>query len=126
MLKNYLIILIFLLVACHSEQSKNSKMIVGKWKTIKTKMDKTDISKRSDPTNENGLEFRADGSFVSFGNPMNQDKGTYSFSEGGKNLEMKGENGVGTASIDWRGDTLLLAFPYNKVQTINMTLCRME
>ena len=67
MMNNFiLVVLAFVLTACNQQQVKESDAIVGRWKIYKTNIGGKDISKSSDPTFENGIEFKKDGTFYRF------------------------------------------------------------
>ncbi len=128
MQNNYLFLfLCFIFFACDTQLSKQSGAIVGKWKIYKTKAGLRDISKSADPTNENGLEFREDGTFLSFGNPGHRDEGVYSLLEGGILIleSSKNKHAVSKATVEIRGDSLDLSFQLNEDQPLNISLYKM-
>ena len=128
MQRNYLfLVLCFIFFACDSQQRKELDTIIGKWKIYKTKVGARDISKSADPTNENGLEFRENGTFHSFGNPGHLDEGVYSLQEGGILIleSSKNKHAVSKARVEIRGDSLDLSFQVNENQALNISLYKM-
>lgn len=122
--------LLFLIVslgclACNNKQEV-PEALIGRWKTYDTKLNARDISKRSDPTNENGLEFQANGNYISFGNPKHQDEGTYEVKKDNLLFKSKNSSGATTAKMNLMQDTLHLKIAVDTTSTLFMKLYRMQ
>ena len=120
--------LCFVLSACNIQQVKEPDSITGKWKIYKTNIGGRDISKSSDPTNENGIEFRADGTFYSFGNPGHRDEGVYYMEEEGVLTfeSIKKKNVISKALVEINEDSLQLSFQLNQGKLLNISLYKMS
>lgn len=112
-------------IACNNNGTVTHK-IVGKWKIYQTKIDQRDISKSSDPTYENGLEFKENGVYISFGNPGHHDQGTYKIDD--KKLVLKSEQGQNStnATINLTNDSLQLDIALDSLRTLYMGLYRIK
>lgn len=130
MYKNYLLLAFILVVtACNSDVSNTNQLIIGKWKIYKIRMAGKDITKSSDPKNENGFEFKNTTTYQSFGNKGHQDGGAYNLSNRGKSLLLtsdKIENSSTAAAIELQGDTLNLEFHLEGNKKLEMALYRMK
>lgn len=121
------ILSLVLLFSCNNSAEKKNP-IKGKWKVYQTRLNGRDISKSSDPKNENGIAFGEQNAYESFGNLGHQDKGVYSISNNGKTLTLssgKGNNST-TAKIDWQGDSLQLEFKLDNNGILEMGLYNLE
>jgi len=112
-------------LSCNNKQDVPTELI-GKWKTHHTRLNAKDISKSSDPTNENGLEFQSNGNYISFGNPRHQDQGVYEVD--GANLLFKSKKitGVTKAKMTLVKDTLELKMSMDSTTTLFMKLYKMK
>lgn len=121
--------ILYLLVLCCLSCNNNQDIpegLVGKWKMYYTKFNAKDISKSSDPTNENGLEFQANGDYISFGNPRHEDEGTYEVDQDNLLLKSKKTLGATKAKMLLTGDTLQLDMNIDTTSTLLMKLYRMK
>jgi hypothetical protein len=112
-------------LSCNNKQDIPQGLI-GKWKIFYTKMNGKDISKSADPTNENGLEFQADGNYISFGNPRHQDKGIYEVNKDNLLLKSKTNSGTTSTKMLLKQDTLQLEISVDSTSTLFMNLYRMD
>jgi len=112
-------------LSCNNKQEIPEDLI-GRWKTYDTKLNKKDISKSSDPTNENGLEFQPNGNYISFGNPRHQDEGVYEVNQDNLLFKSKKEPGATKAKMVLRQDTLQLKMSVDSTTTLSMKLYRMK
>ncbi|BDS14769.1 hypothetical protein [Aureispira anguillae] len=119
------LILFGLLIACKDNHHFNEKL-VGKWKIYKTRLNQRDISKSADPKHENGLEFKANGDYLSFGNARHQGKGTYELKGDRLLLRDAVENGTNSAMLKLQQDTLSLEFSFDSTQVLSLRLYRMK
>jgi len=130
MYKNCLLLVFSLIItACNLDVSNTNHLIIGKWKIYKTRMAGKDITKSSDPKNENGLDFKDAAFYESFGNEGHQDGGTYRLSNESKSLLLtsdKTANSSTTATVDLQGDTLKLEFELEGNKKLEMELYRMK
>lgn len=117
------IIVLWAGIACEGDQYINSDLL-GKWKVYKTRLNDKDISKRSDPTNENGFEFRADGTYETFGNLGHQDHGRYKIEEDRLTFISEEGKSRSTAQIDLKQDTLYLNFKMDDSKVLYISLAR--
>jgi hypothetical protein len=120
-----LFLIAFCCLSCNNKQDIPEGLI-GKWKTYHTKLNAKDISKRSDPTNENGLEFQPNGNYISFGNPRHQDEGVYEVNKEDLLFKSKNSTGATTAKMVLIQDTLQLQISMDTTNTLLMKLYRME
>ena len=111
-----------LLMTCGNDKNN----LKGNWKIYKVRYGDKDISKSSDPTQENGFWFDGENTYRRFGNKAHQDTGTYhqegrwlSFSSQQDSLEIR-------AILDAHQDTITLIFPMQEADTLKMSLYKME
>ncbi|CAA6830132.1 MAG: Unknown protein [uncultured Aureispira sp.] len=121
-------ILFLLVLCCLSCNNKPNipEALIGKWKIYDTKFNTKDISKSSDPTNENGLEFQANGNYISFGNPRHEDQGTYEVNKDDLLFKSRKIVGVTNAKMILAQDTLQLNIAVDSTKTLFMKLYRMK
>lgn len=119
------VLVLFFLGACNNN-SQEAKSLIGKWKIYKTVLDNKDISKSSDPSNENGIEFKADGQYVGFGNPGHQGAGTYELKDNVVIFKSELTPGNTEAEMTLEQDTLHLKMLMDGSKPLSMSLYRMD
>lgn len=119
---------LIILIACLSCQSKDKipKDLIGKWKIYQTQLNRKDITKSADPTNQNGLEFHANENYRSFGNPGHQDEGTYTVEEHVLTFESQETKSRTGAKMILIEDTLHLEILMDSSKTLSMSLYKMK
>ncbi|MBL4650628.1 MAG: hypothetical protein JKY03_12935 [Aureispira sp.] len=124
-MKCILFLIAFCCLSCNNKPNI-PEALIGKWKTYETKLNTKDISKSSDPTNENGLEFQSDGNYISFGNPNHQDQGVYEVNKDDLLFKSKKISGATRAKMLLTQDTLQLKISMDTTTTLFMKLYRMK
>ena len=112
-------------MSCNSKPNR-PEALIGKWKMYDIKINKKDISKSSDPTNVNGLEFQANGNYISFGNPNHEDQGVYEVKENDLLFRSEKMAGSSRAQMILAQDTLQLEMRVDSTKTLFMKLYRMK
>lgn len=117
-----------LLMACqdNADQKRLEKDLLGRWKIYQVRYGKKDISKSSDPGNENGIDFYDNNTYYRFGNLGFQDTGRYSLEEGCLVFTSEKDSLKQYTLIDLERDTLKIIIPLEKDDTLKMSLYKME
>lgn len=123
-----LLIITCISICCFSCKGKQEvpEALIGEWKIYKTRLNKKDISKSADPTNVNGLEFQANGNYISFGNPRHQDEGAYEVSGAQLTFKSSQTTGITSAKMILSQDTLELNMSVDSTKTLFMKLYKMK
>lgn len=117
-----LVVGIATLTACNNDRASELK---GNWKTYKVNYGGKDISKSSDPTNENGLWFDGTSNYRRFGNLGHRDSGKYTFKDNRLNMKAEKDSSNFNALVDLQADTLHLLLPLEGDDTLKMSLYKM-
>lgn len=127
-MKSILFLIVLCCLSCNNKPnvSEVPESLIGRWKTYDTRLNTKDISKSSDPTKENGLEFKSDGNYISFGNPNHQDEGGYEVNKDDLLFKSKKSSGVTRAKMILTQDTLQLKISMDTTTTLFMKLYRLE
>lgn len=112
-----------LLFACGSDQAS---ALEGSWKIYKVNYGGKDISKSSDPTNENGFWFDGSNNYRRFGNEAHRDTGTYILEEGWLSFKSQQDSLEVRAIVNLEQDSIQLFFPMHNDDTLKMRLYKME
>lgn len=73
---NRLVIILIILSSC-GQSNKLDKKIIGTWTMDKVYEYENDVTEKHNPKNDRWIEFKADGSFVSDGEPFGQNTGRW-------------------------------------------------
>lgn len=127
-MKFILFLIVLCCLSCNNQPNVQEipEALIGKWKTYDTRLNTKDISKSSDPTKENGLEFKSDGNYISFGNPSHQDQGIYEVNKDDLLFKSKKSSGATRAKMRLTQDTLQLDMLIDSTNTLFMKLYRMK
>ena len=124
-MKSILFLIALCCLSCNNKPNR-PEALIGRWKMYDSRLNTKDISKSSDPTKENGLEFKSDGNYISFGNPRHQDEGIYEVKKGDLLFKSKKSSGATRAKMILTQDTLQLNMPVDSTTTLFMKLYRMK
>ncbi len=112
-------------MACNSDKAQQAAL-EGNWKTDRVYYGQQDISKSSDPTNENGFWFDGENKYRRFGNPAHREEGTYQIEGEWLTLQAADDSLTTSAWYDLDGDSLSLLIPLIDDDTIRMQLHKMN
>jgi hypothetical protein len=120
-----LVITIMVLTACGSDEPA-ANQLEGNWKIYQVSYGGKDISKSSDPTNENGFWFDGNTNYRRFGNPGHRDTGAYKLDGDWLTFKSQQDSMEISALVDWeQQDTLKLLFSLENNDTLKMSLYKM-
>lgn len=120
-----LVTIITILAACGSDEPA-SDQLEGNWKIYQVSYGGKDISKSSDPTNENGFWFDGSANYRRFGNLGHRDTGEYKFDGAWLTFKSQQDSMEIRALVDLeQQDTLKLLFSLQNNDTLKMSLYKM-
>lgn len=112
-----------LLIACQQDKAKD---LEGNWKIYKTSYGKRDISKSSDPFNENGITFYENKTYRRFGNAGFQDSGKYTLEEDWLVFDSEQDSLKQYTFTTVQQDSMEIIIPLEEDDTIRMNLYKMK
>ncbi len=113
-------------MACQSKEQLDREKLAGNWKIDKVSFGGKDISKSSDPTQENGFWFDTENGYRRFGNAAHRDTGRYVLDGQWLSFTSQQDSVPVNAAFRFVQDSLQLVFPMEEDDTLKMRLYKME
>lgn len=110
-------------MACQQDKAMD---LEGNWKIYKISYGGKDISKSSDPFNENGISFYEDNTYKRFGNAGFQDTGSYTLEEDWLVFASEQDSLKQYTIPNLQQDTLEIVIPLEEDDTLKMGLYKMK
>lgn len=91
------LLLVGFLFACHAEATL-SEQLVNRWKMSNIIQDGADVSPQHNPNDNRWIALKANGTFVSDGDPYGRNTGKWTFDENNRELYLDSDAGEGDDS----------------------------
>ena len=82
-----------LMFACYAADDAAEQQIIGRWAMVKVSDGGEDVTSEHNPARDRRIEFRADGAFISDGQPFGRNSGRWEFDPMSKVLYLDSDAG---------------------------------